>query len=174
MRRVLVVVAAAAVVPVLGACGGTTSGTATTSTGAVEVALWNPCTEIPEDLLRQLDVDPATEESGIAGVEQSGWEICKWAGREYFLTVYSTRHTVREIEQKPGNVEFAPVTVGSRTGQSYRVEGAGKTYNCDIVFSARQGAVSLRIGNRASGDNSTDPCTTARAAADVLVPVFPG
>lgn len=173
MRRVLVIVAAAAVVPVLGACGGTTSGTATTSTSAVEVALWNPCTEIPDDLLSDAGVDPAKKESGVAGVHQSGWEICTWEGRQYFLAVYSSRRTVQEIREKPGNVAFRDVSIGGRQGVEYRVEGASMNLNCDIVFAADQGMVSLRVGNRASADNHEDPCMLANDIAEMLVPVFP-
>ncbi|AXK87365.1 Protein of unknown function [Nocardia farcinica] len=173
MRRVLVIVAAAAVVPVLGACGGTTSGTATTSTSAVEVALWNPCTEIPDDLLRRVGVDPAKEESGIAGVHQSGWEICTWEGRQYFLTVYSSRRTVQEIREKPGNVGFRDVSIGGRPGLEYRVEGASMNLECDIIFDAEQGMVSLQVGNRASADNHEDPCMLVNNIAETMVPAFP-
>ncbi|MBF6232244.1 DUF3558 domain-containing protein [Nocardia farcinica] len=173
MRRVLVIVAAAAVVPVLGACGGTTSGTATTSTSAVEVALWNPCTEIPEDILSRTGVDPHDVEAGIAGVPQSGWEICSWAGPEYFLTVFSTSRTVQEIREKPGNVEFNEIDAAGRRGVQYRVEGAAMHLDCDIVFPAQQGSVTVKIGNRAGEDDVEDPCVVAQRVAAQLVPILP-
>ncbi|MFI2478226.1 DUF3558 domain-containing protein [Nocardia xishanensis] len=173
-RRVMLALCAAAVlVPAVAGCEGATEGTPATSTSAAQVALWNPCTEVPDGLLRQLSVDPATEESGVAGVPQSGWEICKWSGQKYFLTVYSTERTLREVRDKPGNVELSDVQIGTRGGTEYRVEGASKDRNCDIVFSAQQGAVSLRIGNRLSDANPQDPCVLAQQAAEVLVPIFP-
>nr|WP_280193621.1 DUF3558 domain-containing protein [Nocardia farcinica] len=173
MRRVLVIVAAAAVVPVLGACGGTTSGTATTSTSAAEVALWNPCTEIPDDLLRQAGVDPAVVESGVAGVHQSGWEICTWRGPTYSMAVYSSTRSVQEIREKPGNTDFRDVQIGGRQGVEYRVAGASRDLDCDIVFPASQGMVSIRIGNSALVDNPQDPCRLVNKAAEILVPVLP-
>ncbi|WP_435593449.1 DUF3558 domain-containing protein [Nocardia sp. bgisy118] len=172
-RRVMLALCAAVLVPGVAACGGSTEGAATTSTSAAQAALWNPCTEVPDDLLRQLSVDPGTEESGVAGVPQSGWEICKWSGQKYFLTVYSTGRTLQEVRDKPGNIELSDVRIGTRSGTEYRVEGASKDRNCDIVFSAQQGAVSLRIGNRLSDANPQDPCGLARQAAEVLAPIFP-
>ncbi|MGV9582053.1 DUF3558 domain-containing protein [Nocardia farcinica] len=173
MRRVLVIVAAAAVVPVLGACGGTTSGTATTSTSSPQAAIWNPCTQIPDDLLRQLGVDPATEEIGVAGQRQSGWEICGWKGATHYLTVFSTGRTVQEIREKPGNVDFTEVSVGGRAGVRYRVEGASKKLTCDIAFAAAQGSISVMISNNPVADSPEDPCQIAQRSAAQLVPLFP-
>ncbi|WSY64471.1 DUF3558 domain-containing protein [Nocardia sp. NBC_00881] len=153
-------------------CGDTMSGSATTSTTAVK-ALFNPCTGIPDDALQAAGVDPGTEEAGIAGVHQSGWEICNWDGPKYFITVFSTGRTVTEFEHKPGNVNFEDVTVAGRRGRQFRVEGASKYLDCDVLFPASQGVVQLKILNRAGMDGLEDPCTVLYRVGVSIVPALP-
>ncbi|WP_236565280.1 DUF3558 domain-containing protein [Nocardia sputi] len=155
-------------------CGDTTNGTPTTgsSTSATQ-ALFDPCTRIPDDALRAAGVDPKTEESGIAGVHQSGWEICTWDGPKYFITVFSTRRTVSEFERKPGNVDFQDVTVAGRQGRQFRVEGASKNLDCDVLFPVSQGVVQLRVQGRAGRDDLEDPCTVLYRAGESIVPALP-
>ncbi|WP_245668686.1 DUF3558 domain-containing protein [Nocardia xishanensis] len=169
----LALCAAVVLVPAVAGCEGATEGTPTTSTSAAQVALWNPCTEVPDGLLRQIGVDPATEESGVAGVPQSGWEICSWNAAKYHVTVFSTKRTSEEIRNKPGNVEFQDVQIAGRDGTQYRVEGASKRLTCDIVFPALQGAFSVKVGNNPADDHPDDPCSLANRAATMLVPRFP-
>ncbi|MGQ4599243.1 DUF3558 family protein [Nocardia sp. R6R-6] len=154
------------------ACEDTTHGATTTSTTTVK-ALFDPCTGIPDDVVLKAGADPATEESGIAGVHQSGWEICGWRAPKYFVTVYSTGRTVSEFERKPGNVDFADVTVAGRQGRQFRVEGASKNLGCDVVFPASQGAVQLAILNRPGQDDLQDPCAVLYRVGESIVPVLP-
>ncbi|WP_159849591.1 DUF3558 domain-containing protein [Nocardia sp. CY41] len=155
-------------------CGDTSSGTPTagSSTTAAQ-ALFNPCTGVPDEALRKAGVDPATEEKGIAGVDQSGWEICRWKGSRYSMTVFSTGRTVAEFEKKPGNVEFQDITVAGRDGRQFRVEGASKGLLCDVLFSAPQGVIQLRVSNLAGLDHHEDPCTTLYRVGESIVPVLP-
>ncbi|MEU1550135.1 DUF3558 domain-containing protein [Nocardia sp. NPDC005745] len=155
-------------------CEDTTSGSPTTgsSTTATQ-ALFNPCIGIPDDALRAAGVDPATEEKGVAGVDQSGWEICRWKGSRYSMTVFSTGRTVAEFEKKPGNVEFQDVTVAGRKGRQFRVEGASKKLLCDVLFSVPQGVIQLRVSNLAGLDNLDEPCATLYRVGESIVPVLP-
>ncbi|WP_181719179.1 DUF3558 domain-containing protein [Nocardia gipuzkoensis] len=155
-------------------CGDTTNGSPTTgsSTPAAQT-LFNPCTGIPDDALRSAGVDPATEEPGIAGVHQSGWEICTWKNRRYHFTVFSTGRSVSEFENKPGNVEFKDVTIAGRVGRQFRVEGASKDLDCDVIFPASQGVLQLRILNNAVLDDLENPCTILSRVGEAIVPVLP-
>ncbi|MGO4614799.1 DUF3558 domain-containing protein [Nocardia sp. 2YAB30] len=154
------------------ACGDATSGSPSVGTTAAK-ALFNPCTGIPDDVLRAAGVDPATEEAGIAGIHQSGWEICTWKSRRYHVTVFSTGHSVAEFENKPGNVDFRDVTISGRVGRQFRVEGASKDLDCDVVFPAAQGVLQLRILNNAALDDLENPCTILSRVGGSLVPVLP-
>ncbi|WP_280496116.1 DUF3558 domain-containing protein [Nocardia asiatica] len=155
-------------------CGDTTNGSPTTGSGtAAAQALFNPCTGIPDEALRAAGVDPATEEKGVAGVDQSGWEICRWRGGRYSMTVFSTGRTVAEFERKPGNIDFQDVTVAGRKGRQFRVEGASKNLLCDVLFPAAVGVIQLRVSNLAGLDNLADPCTTLHRVGEPIVPVLP-
>ncbi|WP_280346721.1 DUF3558 domain-containing protein [Nocardia neocaledoniensis] len=166
-----VLVAGLAVAGLAGCESGQSSSKGATTTA--RPALWNPCTEISDDVLRSAGVDPGTEEKGVAGVPQSGWEICGWEGQTYSLTIYTTNKSVADFEQKPGNVDFRDVTIAGRSGREFRVTGASKELDCDVVFPAAQGIVQLQVLNRASLDNLTDPCTTLARVGENLVPIFP-
>jgi hypothetical protein len=173
-RRITLTLLISALATGVVGCEDTTSGSPTvgSSTTAAQ-ALFNPCTGIPDEALRAAGVDPATEESGIAGVHQSGWEICSWKGSKYSITVYSTGRAVAEFERKPGNVDFKDVTVAGRKGRQFRVEGASKNLDCDVLFTAAQGVVQLATMNRAGQDGLEDPCTVLYRVGESIVPVLP-
>ncbi|MFD6108386.1 DUF3558 family protein, partial [Nocardia salmonicida] len=63
-------------------CASTESGKAQPSTSADQAAataaLWDPCGQIPDGTLVGLGMKPASKESGIFGVEEPGWKICRW------------------------------------------------------------------------------------------------
>ncbi|WP_308165309.1 DUF3558 domain-containing protein [Nocardia noduli] len=166
------VLVAAVIAPGLMACESSTSGSPT-SVSAVPVELFDPCTGIPDDALQSAGVDPASEERGIAGVDQSGWKICTWKGARYYITVFSTGRTVSEFEQKPGNVDFRDVTIAGRNGREFRVAGASKELGCDVLLPAQQGVLQLRITNKASSGNPEDPCSVINRVGDSVIPVLP-
>ncbi|MEV0295400.1 DUF3558 domain-containing protein [Nocardia sp. NPDC050710] len=172
-HRLKLMLVAAAIVPGLVACGGSTSGNPTASTSSAPVTLFDPCTGIPDDALIAAGIKPSTEESGIAGVHQSGWEICAWDGPKYGITVFSTGRTMSEFENKPGNVQFQDVTIASRKGRQFRIEGASHDLMCDVAFPAAQGAVTIKLSNHASLDNPEEPCGLLRRVGESIVPTLP-
>lgn len=173
-RRITLALLIGALTAGVVACEDTTTGAPSTGSSTTAAkALFNPCTGIPDEALRAAGVDPATEEAGIAGVPQSGWEICSWKGSKYSITVYSTGRTVAEFERKPGNIDFKDVTVAGRQGRQFRVEGASKNLDCDVLFPAAQGVVQLAIMNRAGQDNLEDPCAVLNRVGGSIVPVLP-
>ncbi|BDU08645.1 DUF3558 domain-containing protein [Nocardia cyriacigeorgica] len=175
-RRIKMMLLAGVVVPGVVACGGSTEGSPTaegSATSTESVALFDPCTGIPDDALSVAGVIPTTEESGLGGNHQDGWEICTWAGKKYFITVFSTGKTVQEFEEKPGNVEFRDVVVAGRSGRQFKVEGASKDLGCDVLFPAEQGVVQLRVFNRYGLDDLEDPCAVLTRVGESIVPTFP-
>ncbi|MGK8489859.1 DUF3558 domain-containing protein [Nocardia asiatica] len=175
-RRITLALFIGALVTGVVGCGDPPNGSPPPSSSTtVAQALFNPCTEIPDAALREAGLDPATEDPGVAGVHQSGWEICGWDAPRYLVTVFSTGRAVSEFESKPGNVEFKDVTVAGRPGRQFKVEGATKDLGCDIVFPASQGVIQLRIFNKAAalGNRADDSCSVLYRVGESLVPVFP-
>ena len=159
-------------------CGTDSAGKATpstsTDTSTATAALWDPCTAIPDSVLLKVGVDPASKESGAAGVEEPGWKICSWDNSDFNLAVFSTALDVDEFTGKSGNVDFADIRVGERSGVRFHRSSDKGGYICDLVFPVEQGAVSVMVSNRVSSKNKVDPCVRADAAAATLLPVFPG
>lgn len=177
-RRIKMMLLAGVVVPGIVACGGSTEGSPTAEGGASDasaapVELWDPCTGISDEALKASGVEAASEEKGIAGADQDGWEICKWRSPRYSITVFSTARTVQEFEQKPGNVEFQDVTVAGRAGRQFKVEGASKDLLCDVLFPARQGVVQLRVSSSAIVKEPDDPCQVLYRVGESIVPELP-
>ncbi|GAB2707324.1 DUF3558 domain-containing protein [Nocardia thraciensis] len=173
MARRLAIFLLAAMVPAMAACndGGGDGSKGPTTTA--EAKLWDPCTQIPDDALVRAGVDPKAKESGIAGVHQSGWEMCSWRGRNYHVNVASGKRTVDEVVAKPGNVDLQDVVIAGRKGRQYRVEGASKNDTCDIAFPAAQGVIEIMISNSAIVDNPGDPCVSLHNVGEQLVPLLP-
>lgn len=165
------VIAGVAVMGVAGCESGETSSQGATTTA--KPVLWNPCTEISDEVLKAAGVDPGSEEKGVAGVPQSGWEICGWDGPDYSLTVYTTNKSVAQFEEKPGNVDFRDVAIAGRAGREFRVAGASKHLDCNVVFPAAQGVIQLQVLGSPLIDDLGDPCRHLADVGAVLVPTFP-
>ncbi len=150
-------------------CSSTTEGSPTTPTDTA-ADLWDPCTQIPDSALTAAQVDPSTKKSGIAGVEQHGWKICAWKGRQYSISVYSAGKSASEIANKTGNTGQRNITMAGREGTEFR---SGGETECDIVFGAKRGAVHLQVIGRLAEDNPIDPCPTLSTVGEAVVPSFP-
>ncbi|MGK8511961.1 DUF3558 domain-containing protein [Nocardia asiatica] len=169
----------AGVVALSTGCTQSSDGTATPSTStdkhAATAALWDPCTQINDQTLRSLDVDPSTRQSGVGGVQTEGWKICTWFHpplHDYSVEVDSTIFTVGDFKAKKENVDFIKISVKGREGWRYRRSTDRKNETCDLVFPSSQGAYGISFYSL-SPSAATVPCDRALAAADVLVPLFP-
>ncbi|MFF7943090.1 DUF3558 domain-containing protein [Nocardia gamkensis] len=176
-RTTATVAALAGVVLVASGCDSGTSGTATpnttTDTSAATAALWDPCTQVSDQVLQKIGVSPSTRESGVAGVEEPGWKHCNWSSADFALGVWSTVHSVDDFRRKEGNIDFSDISVGGRSGVQYHRAKDKFGEDCDLVFPASHGALSITIYNHASSKNVIAPCTRAMTAAETLVPIFP-
>ncbi|MEV6321400.1 DUF3558 domain-containing protein [Nocardia sp. NPDC051787] len=160
-------------------CSQSSDGTATPSTSidkkAATAALWDPCTQISDQTLRSLDVDPSTRDSGVGGVETEGWKMCSWSSsprNDYSLTVDSSIFTVDDFKKKEGNVDFVEIFVKGRNGWRYHRSTDHKNETCDLLFPTSKGTFGISFYNLSPSAKAV-PCDRALAAADVLVPLFP-
>ncbi|GGL28040.1 hypothetical protein GCM10011588_48570 [Nocardia jinanensis] len=163
-------------------CDATTSGSAAPATtadaAAATEALWDPCTQISDDVLRQVRVDPATRDNTISGVANvEGWKLCSWHNKasrwDYTLGVWSTTYTVEELRKDANNVEFKDVSVTGRSGVQFRKAHDSHDSVCYLGFPFSNGTIEISVFNSAASDLGQDPCRTASAAADVLVAQLP-
>ncbi|MFG3519879.1 hypothetical protein ACGF5S_06400 [Nocardia nova] len=85
----------------------------------------------------------------------------------------SAARTVDQFENKPGNVDFTDVTIAGRSGRQFRLDGASKRLNCNVVFAAQQGVVQLQVLIRAALDDPPEPCELLARIGENLVPWLP-
>lgn len=157
------------------------AGVETTADAAANEALWDPCTQINDDVLRRVGVDPATRDNTISGVENvEGWKLCSWHDKgvrwNYTLGVWSTTHTVEDSKRDENNIEFTDVAVSGRSGVQFRRAYDKEDEKCYLSFPADGQSIEISIYKAYTTmglEDSRDPCAIAMAAAEVLVPLFP-
>ncbi|MFD4182467.1 DUF3558 domain-containing protein [Rhodococcus sp. NPDC058514] len=155
------------------ACGAdTVAGSPTIESSDVGQPAFDPCT-IPDEALRAVGVDPATEDPDIFGVQATGWEVCKWTGDWFGLSVFSTTQPIDEIKTNPRNTEFTPVGIGTRGAITYRETSDTRRENCDVAFGIEDGSVMVRIHGMVSRPALREPCEMAVLTATTLDPHLP-
>lgn len=162
-------------------CGASTEGSAireTTTDVATTETLWDPCTQISDDVLRQVGVDPTTRDNTISGVENvEGWKLCSWDDKasrwNYTLGVWSTVHTIEEIKGDQNNTDFTNISVGSRSGLQFRKVHDSHNEECYIALPTDGQSIEVSIYKTVSTRDGRDSCDIAKTAAELLVPIFP-
>lgn len=158
-------------------CGsGTVSGNADAEGTAAGEPVFSPCDDIPDQVLIELGLDPATEAPEIMGVKQPGWKICKWQGEGEApaLSVFATTYTLDDVRQNKRNTEFTPVEIAGRQGFTYRETTDTDRRNCDVVVASGEGVVLISVANLGVDPLLTEPCAIAVERAGRLAQFIPG
>ncbi|WP_258557926.1 DUF3558 domain-containing protein [Rhodococcus sp. AG1013] len=160
----------------LAGCGsGTVSGTADPEAVASGEPAFSPCDDIPDDTLRAVGVDPATEGQDIYDVKQPGWNICMWRGPAFHVTVLATTYTLDDVRSNANNEEFAEVDVEGRPGVLYRQVSDRNRERCDVALSSDGGAVIVQAGfyGKTKPRDQQEPCEVATRAAGTIASHVP-
>jgi hypothetical protein len=152
-------------------CGSTVVGEPERASG--QEGLFNPCTDIPDSVIEEVGLDPATESVDVFGVEQPGWKICAWDGSWYGLSILSTRYTTDDIRKNPDYVEIVDIEIGGRAAIRYRKESDAVGEGCYVVFPADQGSVWIRVQSTGLEPQDMPSCDMATGLADDLVSYLP-
>ncbi|MDV2477623.1 DUF3558 domain-containing protein [Rhodococcus zopfii] len=148
----------------LAGCAVAVTGRATKE---VPAELFDPCI-LPEDALRSVNVDPATERPGFAGAQSDGWEVCAWEAEWYFLSIFTTDATLEELRARPKNTDFRSVTVGRRDAVTFRSAYEIQNDMCDLAYRTSHGTVIIRANTKANLSPEEDPCAVSlRTAIDL-------
>ena len=156
-----------------GCASGSVSGDADAEGTAAGEPVFSPCDDIPDDVLRSVGVDPATESRDIMGVEQPGWKICKWRGDGPFLSVFATTYTLDDVRANPRNIEIQPVDIVGREAFKYREKTDSDRKSCDVAIGSTGGAVLVSVSDLGGGERVGDPCELAVGTAGVLASRIP-
>ncbi|MBF6263302.1 DUF3558 domain-containing protein [Nocardia farcinica] len=168
------IIAAVGVVGVVG-CGATVDGAATTAGDSSGNVTFNPCTDLPDDVLRSTGVDPSTKRVTTDAAGSSSWRICNWEAIDlpYYLSVASTSHTQEESRNNPKLTGFRDITIGPRQALIYQDKVDSRGNICYVSLPAAQGMFEVAASWRASQPITADRCELAVEHAKDLEPVLP-
>ncbi|MGW5386004.1 DUF3558 domain-containing protein [Nocardia sp. NPDC003963] len=176
VRATLATAAAAALVTgCTSNTGGSATGTAApTTTGSVEV--FNPCTELPDNVLTEVGLNPASKDVVTDAPEgESSWRVCAWLTPDdlVLVSILSTSHTLDEARTNENLAQPVETTVGSRPAlRSYdKAETDGKS--CYMSFAANQGMFEIKAAWFEEEGWTRDICEITGEFATALEPHLP-
>ncbi|WP_415638972.1 DUF3558 domain-containing protein [Prescottella defluvii] len=135
--------------------------------------VFSPCDDIPDDALRAVGMDPATESRDIYGVKQPGWNICDWRGSGPYLTVFSTTHTLDDVRSNSKYTEFSSLEVSGREAISYREVVDLDRRSCSVAVGSADGAVLISLAYLGVDQVTEDPCLVAERTIRELIGYIP-
>ncbi|MCP2299974.1 Protein of unknown function (DUF3558) [Nocardia amikacinitolerans] len=174
-----------AVVAVLTGCSSTVGGNATEEGSSPvshneSVPLFNPCTDLSDEVLRGDKLDPATKQVTLdrGPDDDSWWKICNWRSTEgpYAVTVFSTRRTLPERRANEESLILGDVAVGSRNGVTNTRKDDPDNLTCYVSIPASQGMFEVGISWRYSERQSmpqSPPCELAARHMRYFEPLLP-
>ncbi|MGW6695861.1 DUF3558 domain-containing protein [Rhodococcus sp. NPDC054953] len=153
---------------------GTVSGEAGPEQPTASNPAFDPCDDIPDDAIRAVGMDPATESRDILGVHQPGWNICGWNNDESeFLTVYATGRTLDEIRRNPDFVDFRSVDLDGRPALSFRDVNDVQQTRCDVATVVAGTSAMFSLSIAAPGAHVGDVCGEVLGLVKGLLPHLP-
>ncbi|MFD4180353.1 DUF3558 domain-containing protein [Rhodococcus sp. NPDC058514] len=159
---------------VLAGCGSeSVSGQAAPEGSAAGEPVFSPCDDLPDDAIRAVGMDPATESRDILGVHQPGWNLCRWNNSTHFLRVYSSTFTLDDVRRNDDFEEFAPVDLGGREAVTFRDVADRERLWCDVATTSAGGAVMVSISESGPDPAVEEPCAVALQTARTLLPHIP-
>uniref|UniRef100_UPI00068775C3 DUF3558 domain-containing protein n=1 Tax=Nocardia paucivorans TaxID=114259 RepID=UPI00068775C3 len=172
----------AAVVMLASGCGVLESGEAsnqgpvTTTRDIDTIVVFDPCTQINDDVLASMGLDPASKNVVTNAQEgPTSWRVCNWkpTHRQYGMVVFSTSHTLDEARKNEYHINLRETTVGGRPAIVSRDKTDPEGEGCYVSFSAQQGM--FEVGALwVDGDPSDgDICAIAMQYATAIEPHLP-
>lgn len=165
MRALAVVAGVCAVLAVAGCGKSTQSGTptATSKTTLTTDQLWDPCS-LPNDAVAGTGVKADTKDTNPFGTARTGWKGCGWNNDTYFLTVYSTTHSMDEVRSNASFHNLHNVDVSGRQAVSYQE----RSDSCGVDFSTSKGVVELAVNQSPGSPSAGDYCAIVLRTANAL------
>ncbi|MBF6338997.1 DUF3558 family protein [Nocardia abscessus] len=142
-----------------------------TAPAAAPRASWDPCTRIPDDLLRAAGFEPASRRADVGAAPGPGWAACGWSNQTAALRVLAADATPVPDDLSAA-MERIDVTVGDRA--AVRSRPLATDTACLLVFTtADNSQVRMRLDTRAAAMDRSMACDLLYAAATALAPALP-
>ncbi|MFC4124104.1 DUF3558 domain-containing protein [Nocardia rhizosphaerae] len=180
--KMRVAVGAVAVSAVLAGCdgGGQTAAPQTTVRDLDSIVVFNVCSELSDEVLREVGLDPATKRVVTdPPTGPSTWRVCNWkplddryGSGNRRVGVFSTSHTLAETRAKEGLRNVRSTKVADREGLVF--SESSDPDSCYVAFEAEQGMFEVHVGwLSSSGARAGELCDMAARYASELEPHLP-
>ncbi|MEV0337784.1 DUF3558 domain-containing protein [Nocardia sp. NPDC050713] len=172
----------------LAGCGGSTEGearpssaatSATTASGlAVDVPQsYNPCTDVPESVLKseRLVKAVADNKANADGPDGVKWRGCRWVqSNGYAVSIQVTNMTVPYVRENYFN-DVRELAIASRPAITARRSDTRSSEVCSINVEMRGGTLEFHLDNPPSRRETghIDTCQLGLALAEKVVPTLP-
>ncbi|NKT45237.1 DUF3558 domain-containing protein [Rhodococcus hoagii] len=159
----------------LAGCGSTSvEGQAETTKPEAGEPAFDPCS-IPEEVLRAIGLDPASESRDIQGVKQPGWSLCSWNDPDvsFFVTIFATGRPLDSILTDERFTDVTPVAINGREAFTVRETSDKRNEHCDVVLAAGPDTLMLQSDYAKGLPPSESPCPLAVENAQLLEPAVP-
>jgi hypothetical protein len=154
--------------------GAATGTTAPTTTGSVEI--FNPCTELSEGAITAAGLDPASKDVTVDPPSgPSTWRVCLWRseGNEFFVSIFSTSHTLDEARSNQELVNVSETSIVDRNGLTFMDKTDSDGESCYAAMSAAQGMFEINVAWTIDAARNRDICEVAAQYATALEPHLP-
>lgn len=154
-------------------CGSTSiEGQAETPAPQAGEPTFDPCS-IPDEVLRAVGVDPASETRDILGIKQPGWNLCDWGGDGVAITVFVTANSPSEVRANERFIDFTPIELDGREAFTFRETTDTRNEYCDVMVAAGTDTVMIKSGYFVGRTPPEGPCPLAIQNARALAPFIP-
>ncbi|WP_328398101.1 DUF3558 domain-containing protein [Nocardia sp. NBC_00416] len=151
----------------------TTEGSATPSIAADVPAGFDPCIDIPQDVLDSEGLeDPMPQNSDTSGGK---WEGCMWVQTDGYTASIQTTNITLDMVKGKNFPEATVFTAGGRQAISARQSEAHPKASCVVNVEMNGGSLEFGLTNPPSRDKTghLDTCDLARALATKIAPTIP-
>ncbi|MBN7314890.1 DUF3558 domain-containing protein [Mycobacteroides abscessus] len=150
-----------------------TTSTVATNTAGRPTITYEPCKQIPAEVVREQQLDrraPEPDRSTDGAIENN---ICGYlAQARYGVTVAASNYTL-DMDKKVGHFGYKEFDIGGRRALSFYLF-AGNTNTCAIDVEASTGTYGVKVDSALGKfGNFPDCLTAARAHLDAFLPYFP-
>ncbi|WP_051133660.1 DUF3558 domain-containing protein [Nocardia paucivorans] len=176
LRTTLLAATVAALASGCGAIEGkSTTATPTTTRDIDKIVVFDPCTQISDDVLASMGLDPASKNVVTNAPEgPTSWRVCNWTPKhlQYAVAVFSTSHTLNETRTNKNHTDIRETTVGGRPAVFSR-DKSDPDVGCYVSFSAQQGMFEINATWMEGDPSNGDICAIAMQYATAIEPHLP-
>lgn len=183
-RSIRGVVFGAGAALVVAGCGTESGGTApsVTTTSGLPIAAeapssFDPCTDIPQDVLTSEDLRRGVTDANVDGAQGIKWRGCRYVAPDSYAVGITTTNLTLDVVR--GNEKFSvrnEYTVDGRPAIAVdAVDESDTRASCTFYVEMAGGSLELSMSNPASRAKTghLDTCGLAHGLAEKLAPLLP-